>query len=99
MTRKRYTPTFKAQVVQELLKEEKTLGQVAAEHGVHPSQLIKWRATAVEGLPSLFARQDNAVALKADYEGRLATLYEEIGRLSTQVAWLKRKSGLIPATF
>jgi putative transposase len=78
------------------LKEEKTLAQLAAEHGVHPTQLVKWRATALEGLPSLFARQDSTVALKADYEARLAALYEEIGRLSTQVAWLKRKSGLDP---
>jgi putative transposase len=96
MKRKRYTPTFKAQVVRELLKEEKTLVQLAAEHGVHPTQLIKWRATALEGLPGLFARQDSTVALKAEYEARLAALYEEIGRLSTQVAWLKRKSGLDP---
>jgi putative transposase len=94
MMRKRYTPTFKAQVVQELLKEDKTLAQLASEHGVHPSQLIKWRATALQGLPSLFARQDSTLVLKADYEARLAVLYEEIGRLTTQVAWLKRKSGL-----
>jgi len=96
MMRKRYTTTFKAQVVQQLLKEEKTLAQLAAEYGVHPTQLIKWRATAVQGLPSLFTRQDSTVALKADYEARLAALYEEIGRLSTQVAWLQRKSGLDP---
>jgi putative transposase len=96
MMRKRYTPIFKAQVVLELLKEEKTLAQLAAEHGVHPTQLIKWRTTALEGMPSLFARQDSTVALKAEYEARLAALYEEIGRLSTQVAWLKRKSGLDP---
>jgi transposase-like protein len=98
MTRKRYTPTFKAQVVQELLKEDKTLAQLASEHSVHPSQLIKWRATALQGMPSLFAHQDSAAALKADYEERLAMLYEEIGRLSTQVAWPKKKSGLDPAT-
>lgn len=29
MIRKHYTPTFKAQVVEELLKEEKTLAQLA----------------------------------------------------------------------
>lgn len=97
MVRKHYTPTFKAQVVQEILTEEKTLAQLAAEYGVHPTQLIKWRATALRGLPSLFMRQDSTVALKTDYEGRLAALYEEIGRLSTQVAWLKRKSGLDPS--
>lgn len=98
MTRRRYTPAFKAQVVRELLKEEKTLAQIAAEHGVHPTQLIKWRTIALQGLPTLFAQQDSAVTLKADYEERLAALYEEIGRLSTQVAWLKRKSGLDLAT-
>jgi transposase len=78
------------------LKEEKTLAQLAADYGVHPSQLVKWRAMALQGLPSLFARQDSTLALKADYEACLAALYEEIGRLSTQVAWLKRKSGLEP---
>ena len=96
MVRKRYTPTFKAQVVHELLKEEKTLAQLAAEYGVHPTQLVKWRTTALQGLPGLFTRQDSTAALKAEYEERLCALYEEIGRLTTQVAWLKRKSGLEP---
>jgi putative transposase len=32
--RKRYSAAFKAQVVIELLKEEKTVNQLAAEHGV-----------------------------------------------------------------
>lgn len=96
MMRKRYTPTFKAQVVRDLLKEDKTPAHLAAEYGVHPTQLIKWRATALQELPSLFMRQDSTVALKTGYEARLAALYEEIGRLSTQVARLKRKSGLDP---
>jgi putative transposase len=97
MMRKQYTPTFKAQVVRELLREEKTLAQLAAEYGVHPTQLIKWRTTVLDGLPSLFTRQDSTTVLKANHEARLAALYEEIGRLSTQVTWLKRKSGLDPS--
>jgi transposase-like protein len=96
MMRKRYTPAFKAQVAQELLKQERTLAQVAAEYGVHPTQLVKWRTTALEGLPHHFTKQDSTAALKVEYEGRLAALYEEIGRLTTQVAWLKRHSGLDP---
>jgi transposase-like protein len=48
--RKRYTNQFTAQVVQELLKEEKTLNQLAAEHGVHPNQLKRWKTIALEGL-------------------------------------------------
>ena len=86
MMRKHYTPTFKAQLGLELLKQEKTLAQLAADPGVHPTGLIKWRAAALEGLPSLFTKQDSAAAPPANYEARLAALYEEIGRLTTQVA-------------
>lgn len=95
--RKHYTPTFKAQVVQELLKEEQTVAQIASEHGVHPTQLNKWKATAIQGLPSLFADDRKAAqAAQAAHEQQVQELYAEIGRLTTQVAWLKKKSGLEP---
>src|SRR5438270_9071650 len=95
-TRKQYSAAFKAQVVQELLREEKTVSQLAAEHGIHPTQLHKWRSIAVEGLPELFSRSDSTTKLTAGYEQRLEDLYAQIGRLTTQLAWLKRKSGLEP---
>jgi putative transposase len=93
-TRKHYTPTFKAQLVQELLREEKTVSQLATEHGIHPNQLSTWKRTAMEGLPTLFSRSDGTAALKATHEQQMEDLYAQIGRLTTQVAWLKRKSGL-----
>jgi transposase-like protein len=34
-TQKQYSARFKAEVVKETLKEEKTFGQLAAEYGVH----------------------------------------------------------------
>lgn len=91
MMRKQYTATFKARVVQELLKEEKTMAQIAAEYEVHPTQLKQWRVLAQEGLPSLFEKQDSTTELKAAHEQQLTELYAEIGKLSTQVAWLKKK--------
>jgi putative transposase len=81
-------------MVRERLRKEKIRAQQAAEHGVHPIQLTTWPTTALDGPPNLLARQDSTVTLKTSYEVRLATVYEEIGRLSTQVAWLTRKSGL-----
>ena len=89
--RKQYTAAFKSKVVQELLKEEKTLAQIAAEYEVHPTQLKEWRARAVEGLPSLFEKQDSTTELRATHEKQLTELYAEIGKLTTQVAWLKKK--------
>jgi len=89
--RKQYTSAFKAKVVQELLKEEKTLAQLASEYEVHPTQLKAWRAITLEGLPSLFEKQDSTTELKASHEQQLTELYAEIGKLTTQVTWLKKK--------
>ena len=55
--RKRYSATFKADAVKELLKEEKTINQLAAELGVHPTQLKEWKKIALQGLPELFSRE------------------------------------------
>ena len=95
--KKRYTSDFKAEVVQELLKEEKTIAQIAAQHGVHPNQLSKWKAIVLKGLPGLFGDEQKAIeAIKAAYEQQINDLYAEIGRLTTQLAWLKKKSGIEP---
>lgn len=97
MIRKRYTPAQKAAIVLELLKEEETLPQIASRHGIHPNLLRKWKALTVEGLPNLFTGDEqDKQALEADHQRQLDELYGEIGRLTTQLAWLKKKSGLEP---
>ncbi len=88
--RKQFSPTFKAQVVQELLKEEKSVAQLATAYGVHPTQLGKWKALALHGLPSLFEERSDVGPLKTAHEAQLTALYAEIGRLTTQVSWLKK---------
>jgi putative transposase len=45
--KRQHTANFKAQVVQELLKEDKTIAQIAAEYEVHPTQLRRWKAIVV----------------------------------------------------
>jgi transposase-like protein len=39
MGRRRYTPQFKSRIVLEVLKEEKELGEIAAESNISPNQL------------------------------------------------------------
>ena len=94
--KKTYTPTFKAQVVQELLKETKTITQLAAEHSVHPNVLRDWKATVLKGMAGLFEKGDSIESLRIAYEQQLDDRYAQIGRLTTQVTWLKKKSGLDP---
>ena len=93
--RKHYSAAFKAQVVREILREAKSINQLATDYGVHPNQLYRWRDHVLAGLPGLLsdqAAQDQA-AREAAHARQLDELYAEIGKLTTQLAWLKKKAG------
>src|SRR5437588_6621741 len=94
---KHHTAQFKAQVVRAALREEKTLAQLASEYGVHPTQISTGKTTALQDLPQVFERRDRRARQVAAYEHQIAELYAEIGRLTTQVAWLGEKVGGVPA--
>ena len=94
--RKHYTAAFKAQIVLEALKEIKTIAQIASDHQLHPNLVTKWKQEAVAELPVVFERKSTQAQAQEAQEQKVAQLYEQIGRLTTQVAWLKKKSGLEP---
>jgi putative transposase len=93
--RKTYSGEFKAKVVLEILKEEKSISQISSEYGVHPNQLGKWKKEALTRLPEILEDgrrkgDQEKEALKEQIQG----LYAEIGELTTKLNWLKKKSGL-----
>jgi transposase len=94
--RKRHTAAFKAKIVQEAIKEEKTITQIASDNGIHPNQISQWKSLALAGMPTLFDRQNKAQSDQVAHEAQTEELYAQIGKLTTQVAWLKKKSGLNP---
>jgi transposase-like protein len=89
--RKHYDERFKAEAVLEVLRGEKTLAEVASERHVHVTMLHRWRQLAVEGMPKVFAHADQGGLERAEYEKKIHELYAEIGRLSTELEWLKKK--------
>ncbi len=86
----RHSATFKSQVVFEMLKEEKTVTQIAAEYGIHPGQLHRWKRQALDNFPQLFAESQALKQQAQAHEEQLTALYAEIGKLTTQVEWLKK---------
>lgn len=93
--RKTYSPEFKAKVVRAVLREDKTLSQIAAEHSIHPNLVSQWRDQALDGMTSLFSqsKETDWAAKEAIHEQEKQELYAEIGRLTTQLSWLKKKAG------
>lgn len=95
--RKTFTANQKAQIVLEMLREDKSVAQIASENNIHPNQLHRWKKQALENFPQLFEEdRKSEKAREAEHERQLDQLYSEIGRLSAQLSWLKKKSGFNP---
>lgn len=94
-TRRKFNPEEKAQIVLEILKEEKSISQLASEHGIHANLLNRWKSEAVQNLSQLFVDDRKGITkMKKEYEQQINELYAEVGKLTTQLSWLKKKSGL-----
>jgi len=92
--RKRFSANQKAQIALEILKEEKTVNQIASEFGIHPNVLYRWKSKALENLPKLFQDETkNERERQVEDDRQINELYSEIGRVTTQLNWLKKKSG------
>lgn len=77
----------------EMLREERTVGEIAAEFEIHPTQLHKWKAEALDHLPSLFTRgASETEKMRKQYEKEKDQLTQQIGQLSVELNWLKKKS-------
>ena len=77
-----------------MLREEKTVGQLAAEYGVQSNMLYRWRDQALAGLPGLFSDQatQELAQKEAAWQQEREALYAEIGRLTTSLSWVEKKS-------
>ena len=93
--RKSFTGEFKVKAVLEILKENKSISQLAAELEVHPNQLGKWKKAALEGLAVILEdgrrKEDKE---KETLNNKIQELYAEVGELTTKLNWLKKKSGI-----
>ena len=53
-SQKLYHADFKAKIVLEALREEKTLVQISGEHNMHVNNVMNWKKEAIENLPLIF---------------------------------------------
>ena len=83
--RNRHSATTKARVAIEALRERKTMAQIASQYQVPPTQVGNWKKEAVQRLHELFETKK-----KAQNDQLVDSLYEQIGRLQVELAWLKK---------
>jgi len=84
--RKRHSREFKLKVVTAALRGDKSLTQIASEHGVHVTQIKEWRSQALEAMRDRFSQRRGRKKRGEPDEERL---FEEIGRLKMELDFLK----------
>ena len=89
VTRRKFTAEFKAQVVLEMLTEQKSAAQASREYGIKDSVLSRWKQEFIERSPMLF-EQGNVQ--QDDREERIAELERMVGRLATELEMSKKVS-------
>lgn len=91
MKKKQFTSDFKAKVAIAALKGHKTVNELTSEFDVHPSQINNWKKQLLDGSKNLFSdkneKEMGAVTQERD------RLYTQIGELTVQLNWLKKKTG------
>ena len=85
MTKRKYTAKFKFQVVLEILRGQKEIGQVARAYGVHPITLGLWKKEFLEHGPEVFGGGETV----RDYDQKIRELERLLGQKEVELALFK----------
>jgi len=87
--RRRIEAALKAKAALAAVRGDRTSSELASQFGVHPTQLGQWKRRLLEGAAELFS--DDRRREVREQDALIADLYEQIGRLQMETAWLKKK--------
>ena len=94
--RKRFSADFKARVALDAVRGEKTISEIASIHKVHPNQVTQWKKLLESDASSLFCDKRLKDASTATDQAEVQDqLYRQIGELTVELGWLKKKSRLL----
>jgi transposase-like protein len=86
--RRRLDGATKARIVVATIKGDKTAAEICSQYGVHSSQVSRWKKTALDELPHILGSRSRK---RSENERLVDELYQEIGRLTMELDWLKKR--------
>ncbi|SDL71195.1 Transposase [Paracoccus chinensis] len=87
--RRNHDAGFKARVALEAVKGERTVSELAAEYGVHPTMIHQWKKALLDGAADIFERGGRKPVAEMDETVR--SLHAKIGELAVANDFLSRK--------
>ena len=97
-SRQKHSAAFKAKVALAALKGDRTVGELASEYGVHPSQIHGWKKALLDGAAGVFesgSDRDGSVSFQGELRSRQASDYQRL----YQVAEIRSRSAATRSTW
>ena len=82
-----HTPAFKAKVALAVLKNDRTIAQLAEQFDVHPNQISSWKEQLLAGAADVFERSGSAKSSAPEVDNA------KIGKLVLENDFLERALG------
>ena len=89
--RRNHDAGLKARVALEAVKGERTVSELAAEYGVHPTMIHQWKKALLDGAAEIFERGGKAAMAAEVAEETVRDLHAKIGELAVANDFLSRK--------
>ena len=85
-SRRKFSPSFKAKVALEAIKDQLTLQEIASKFDIHPTQISTWKREFIENSAKAFESKSKA----DDTDKEKSALYSKIGQLQVENDFLKK---------
>lgn len=95
MTKRQFTPEYKAKIVLEILREEKSISEIGSREVIAVSQLHGWKKEFLENSARVFSQtkiEREAKLNTRELADREQALMAKVGQLTIENDWLKKKS-------
>ena len=93
--RREYSAEYKAKLVIEVLREEKSISEIASREKINTNQLGNWKREFVEKAGQIFNRskkEDELTEKLKEIQEREREYQAKVGQLTLENDWLKKKS-------
>jgi len=90
--RREYSPDYKAKLIIEVLREERTMSEIASREGINLKQLSNWKTEFLENAGRAFSRsRDEKAAAQevAEMKEKEREYQAKVGQLTLEVDFLK----------
>jgi transposase-like protein len=93
-SRKQYSAAFKVKAVLEMLKEERTVAEIASSYEVHATMLHAWRREFLKKAPEVF-EDKRKKRPDPNPEALVSQLYQQIGQQKVELDFLQRACDML----